>query len=72
MLTTLIELFTKGLTACGCLLTAAAAGLVLCAIFLFDTPARQEGRNMALFLAMIAALFGLPFLLGSLRRGPRP
>ena len=69
MLTTLIELFTKGLRACGCLLTLAAAGLVLCAIFLFDTPARQEGRNMAIFLAMIAALFGLPIVLSG--RGGR-
>lgn len=63
MLTTLIELFTKGLRACGCLLVLGAAGLVLAALFLFNAPARQEGRNMALFLAMILALFGLPVLL---------
>jgi hypothetical protein len=68
MFTALIELFMKGISACGCLLTLAAGGLVLCAIFLFDTPARQEGRNMAVFLALIAALFGLPILLGG-RRG---
>ncbi len=69
MLAAMIGLFTKGLRACGCLLVGAAIGLVLCAIFVFDTPSTREGRGMALFLAMIAALFGLPFLLGGRGRG---
>jgi hypothetical protein len=71
MLAALIGLLTRGIAACGCLLTLAAAGLVLAALFLFDTPARQEGRHMALFLAMVLALFGLPILWGSVGRRDR-
>lgn len=61
----LLNSLTFGLKAFGCLMTALSAGLVLFAIFGMNSPHARDGRGMVIFLAMIAALFGLPFLLGS-------
>ena len=69
-ITFLLNSLTFGLKAFGCLMTTLSAGLVLFAVFGMDRPGARDGRGMVIFFAMIAAILGLPFLIGGWGGGP--